>query len=660
MPALGLLLILCAYPVHAGTNSFDQQVVASIVPGQPFDSFFGECPGIAHRGGTTWFVYTSGTYDIYARTFDHGLQSLTPEIYIADGWNDHINPALLLDDDGYLHLLYAARPLPMRYHRSLDPLDHTGWNSYEEVGTSATYPVPYILGDSLFVIYREGDSYGASLSMAMRDLAQPPGTPGAWTVTTLVSESGVFVPMPLAAWERDGEVCFLFNMRDALLSSPHTSTSPSVREGMSVICTADGSTFTDLSGDILSLPLEYREDRDGFPEVTGHEEYVDLPLESAGVYAAGGMRHDGSFVEMTVTPHSYDLTRIVIGDSTKCSSLVEFIPSGVIVASHGIAGVPLGQWTPGTTYTLRLKYSFSTGTYRPWLNGRLATNPLDLDCAGWTPDEELSIDSIYVDILGDCTARLRTGREYKLITASAAADSGGVANFFFIDRMDSSERSRWRLMYQREGEVTEIGDTLYHKYHPSVVRIADMLCVAVAYFEADGLFLDNDHLCDNSRIMLLASNDREYWDETELASGGGGHVHPIFKRSDGSGITELVWARIESGTSTSLMHSFDGAVTGLRDRVWDGPVAAAYPNPSSGSTAIRFSIAAGCEVTIGIYDCSGRLVARMAESRFMERGSHEMIWDGYDRSGRKSATGIYFIRIEYGGLVMTRKIVLLR
>ena len=651
--------VRCSSLAEAGIAGFDQQVIASIVPGQPYDAFFGECPSIAHSGGTTYFVYTRGSYDIYARAFDHGMQSLSAEVLIGDGWNDHIRPAIQIGG-GYLHVLYAARPLPLRYHRSLNPFDHENWSAYEQVGSSATYPVPFVLGDSLFVIYREGNSYSASLSMAMRDLDLPVGMPGAWSVTRLVEESSVFVPMPLAAFERDGSVCFLFNMRDALLSSPHMAVAPSVREGMSVVCTADGSSFTDLDGEALSLPLDYTQERGDFPEVTRHDEYIDVPLDHAGTFATGDLRHDGSFVELDITPLSYSRTMILIGDSMKCSCLVEFSAGGTIILSDNESNVTIGTYTPGMSYVLKLKFSFSMDSYRPWLNGRLAGDPLQLDCSGVLPGEESSIGSITVTEMGDCSAGLATGREFKLITSSAAVDADGEPNFFFIDRMDSSERSRWRLMHQRGHEVAEIGDTLYHKYQPSSLRIGDLMCVAVAYFEGEGLFLDNEHLCDNSRIMMLGSNDHENWDEMELAAGSGGHVHPIFKRHDGTGLTELIWARMESGTSTSLMHSFSGSTTGVLYREWNGPAAVSYPNPSSSSSTIRLSLDVDRTVSIEIYDCAGRLVRKLLDRRHMTGGRHNISWQGVDDRGRRVMPGIYFVRIRSGSFENTKKIVLIR
>jgi hypothetical protein len=651
----------CSSRIFAGIADFDQKLIAELAAGQPYDAFFGECPSLAHSNGTTYFVYANRYYDIYAKAFDHEGQSLSGPSFIAGGWNDHLRPAILIDKDGFLHVLYASRPMPLRYHRSDYPLDQTRWSNYEQVGISATYPVPFILGGKLFVIYREGDSYSASLSMAVRDLSYSMGSPGAWTVTTLVEESTVFVPMPLAAFEKNGSVCFLFNMRDALLSSPHTSVAPSIREGMSVICTADGASFTDLDGEYLEIPLDYTQNRRDFPEVTRHDEYVRISLDQGiGTYDTGDLRYDGAFVEITITPLSFGQTTILVGDSTGCSCLVELTTAGEIVLSNGGSRVLVQSYEPGTAYALRLKFQFSAGSYRPWINGRLTGDPMLFTFYETVPDDELFINSITVISEIDCSIELISGREHKLITASACLDAEGTTNLFFIDRMDSSENSRWRLMHQRGEAVDEIGDPLYHKYHPSSIVIGDSIYVAAAFFEGEGLFLNNEHLCMNSRIVLLRSCDLESWEEIEIAAGLGGHVHPIFKRNDGSGLVELIWARMESETLTSLMHGFTCSSDSLPPESENELAISSIPNPFSYASAIRLVLDGDYRVSVEIYDCAGRCVRRLLERRPMTAGENDITWYGYDDNGRKVAPGIYFVRAHSDAFDHSTKIVLMK
>ena len=91
-----------------------------------------------------------------------------------------------IDGDSYFHVFYAARPNPVRYVRSAAPLEWTDWSGadYDWIGSSATYPVPIIIDGRALLIYREGNSYSASLSLAAKDVAPPAG---GWSITTLVN-----------------------------------------------------------------------------------------------------------------------------------------------------------------------------------------------------------------------------------------------------------------------------------------------------------------------------------------------------------------------------------------------------------------------------------------------------------------------------------------
>jgi hypothetical protein len=215
-------------------------------------------------------------------------------------------------------------------------------------------------------------------------------------------------------------------------------------------------------------------------------------------------------------------------------------------------------------------------------------------------------------------------------------------------------------MHQRGTEVQEIGDTLYHKYHPSSVWIGDYMYVAAAYFEAEGIFHNNEHLTMNSRIVLLGSRDLGSWGEMEMAAGSGGHVHPIFKRNDESGLVELMWARMESEVSTSLMHGFFSKPTGFLTGPGSILKVRGIPNPFSSSSTIRLDLDSGQRVSVDIYDCAGRCVNRLAARRPMTAGAHDILWDGYDASGRKVAPGIYFVRVRSAVFDQSVKIVRIR
>jgi hypothetical protein len=84
-----------------------------------------------------------------------------------------------------------------------------------------------------------------------------------------------------------------------------------------------------------------------------------------------------------------------------------------------------------------------------------------------------------------------------------------------------------------------------------------------------------------------------------------------------------------------------------------------YPNPFNPTTTIRFQIAERSFVTLEIFDPKGSLVARLlAEER--APGEHAIAWTGVNDRGAKVESGIYFYRLEAGGVAQTRKLVLLR
>jgi subtilisin family serine protease len=81
------------------------------------------------------------------------------------------------------------------------------------------------------------------------------------------------------------------------------------------------------------------------------------------------------------------------------------------------------------------------------------------------------------------------------------------------------------------------------------------------------------------------------------------------------------------------------------------------PNPVVSGTTIRFSVPAETSVSLALYDVQGRRV-RQLEQGTVAAGVHAVRWDGRDDSGRRLTSGIYFARLEGGGLADSRRVVL--
>jgi len=86
----------------------------------------------------------------------------------------------------------------------------------------------------------------------------------------------------------------------------------------------------------------------------------------------------------------------------------------------------------------------------------------------------------------------------------------------------------------------------------------------------------------------------------------------------------------------------------------------AYPNPFNGETTIGFTLLAGREVDLAVYNVAGQRLATLARG-WQEAGTHALTWNGLDAQGRTQASGVYLCSLVAGdGMRQTRRILLLR
>ncbi|MEB3326399.1 MAG: T9SS type A sorting domain-containing protein, partial [Synechococcus sp.] len=81
---------------------------------------------------------------------------------------------------------------------------------------------------------------------------------------------------------------------------------------------------------------------------------------------------------------------------------------------------------------------------------------------------------------------------------------------------------------------------------------------------------------------------------------------------------------------------------------------AAYPNPFNPSTQISYSLDAGRQTRIAVYDLLGREVAVLVNGT-MPAGRHRVTFDA-----SALASGVYLVRLEAGGEVFTKRMTLLK
>jgi hypothetical protein len=111
---------------------------------------------------------------------------------------------------------------------------------------------------------------------------------------------------------------------------------------------------------------------------------------------------------------------------------------------------------------------------------------------------------------------------------------------------------------------------------------------------------------------------------------------------------------LEAGTRTTLFETETIEIPAASTALYQN-----HPNPFNPSTVIRYYVREACDVSLDVYDASGRLVRRLEHGR-VGAGSHTIEWNGLDARGRRSSAGVYFYRLKAGKDVRSRTMILVR
>lgn len=85
-----------------------------------------------------------------------------------------------------------------------------------------------------------------------------------------------------------------------------------------------------------------------------------------------------------------------------------------------------------------------------------------------------------------------------------------------------------------------------------------------------------------------------------------------------------------------------------------------YPNPFNPTTKIDVSIPKTEQVTLKIYDITGREIKTLINNQTLLAGKYTVDWNSLDGKGLQVSTGVYFYRIIAGDFVTTKKMMLIK
>jgi subtilisin family serine protease len=144
-------------------------------------------------------------------------------------------------------------------------------------------------------------------------------------------------------------------------------------------------------------------------------------------------------------------------------------------------------------------------------------------------------------------------------------------------------------------------------------------------------------------------------------------VFPAGSFTPGGWIVRVAGTNVPDGPQGYALH-IAGEVSeavAVGAAVREGPspgatiLAQNHPNPFARGTSISFALARRGHVLLDVYDISGRHVRTLSQGVLGE-GAYTVPWDGRDAGGEEVAGGIYFYRLQAGGIDETRKMVVLR
>lgn len=133
----------------------------------------------------------------------------------------------------------------------------------------------------------------------------------------------------------------------------------------------------------------------------------------------------------------------------------------------------------------------------------------------------------------------------------------------------------------------------------------------------------------------------------------GGSVSPTFVMdAEGNGHLALVYFTSGRPESVHLVYmkseNLTTAVEPTRSSITPGAfeLASSYPNPFRSQTNLKYHISAAGDVTLEVFDLSGRLIQRQVETHG-QPGEHIISWNGKDRFENAVSKGVYFYRIHF-------------
>ncbi len=132
--------------------------------------------------------------------------------------------------------------------------------------------------------------------------------------------------------------------------------------------------------------------------------------------------------------------------------------------------------------------------------------------------------------------------------------------------------------------------------------------------------------------------------------------YPKAKPADKDSVVVLTFG---GGAWTGELPSIRTAINNAETAPKESTLYPSYPNPVISETVISFTIQSEAQVLLVIYDLYGREMKTLLNTH-LQKGPHEIRWNGVDNNGVAVPSGVYFYTFRSGGQPMTKKIIVER
>jgi hypothetical protein len=122
-----------------------------------------------------------------------------------------------------------------------------------------------------------------------------------------------------------------------------------------------------------------------------------------------------------------------------------------------------------------------------------------------------------------------------------------------------------------------------------------------------------------------------------------------------SNMVRPVWTRMDNGVRSIYTAIVDMTVGLEPQSAIPFSITQNYPNPFNSSTRISFKLRDAGQVSLTIFDQTGRQVARLIDQLWHERGKYEL---EFQNDQYKLKPGIYFYELQAGTYSLHRKMII--